>query len=103
MLSVVKLSLKEEVGGHALNSHGNYIADHGKSWNRVFEFFKGHGLVCDCDISWLYSSCFLRTNYSKIDVGCSVFLFLLEIPIYLCSVKPVLSGPSKRPKIGFQD
>ena len=31
-LSVVKMSLKGEVGGHALNSHGNYIADHGKSW-----------------------------------------------------------------------
>ena len=23
---------KDEVGGHALNSHGNYIVDHGKSW-----------------------------------------------------------------------
>ena len=27
-----------EVGGHALNSHGNYIVDHEKSWNSVFEF-----------------------------------------------------------------
>ena len=25
-------------GGHALNSHGNYIVDHGKSWDCVFEF-----------------------------------------------------------------
>ena len=24
--------LKGEVGSHALNSHGNYIVDHGKSW-----------------------------------------------------------------------
>ena len=32
MLSVVKMALKGEVGGHALNSHGNYIVDHGKSW-----------------------------------------------------------------------
>ena len=32
MLSVVKLLLKVEVGGCALNSHGNYIVDHGKSW-----------------------------------------------------------------------
>ena len=23
---------KGEVGGHALNSNGNYIVDHGKSW-----------------------------------------------------------------------
>ena len=30
MLSVVKMLLKGEVGGCALNSHGNYIADHGK-------------------------------------------------------------------------
>ena len=29
---------KEEVGGIALNSHGNYIAYHGKSW-------KNHGIV----------------------------------------------------------
>ena len=32
MLSVVKMLLKGEVGGCALNSHGNYIVDHGKSW-----------------------------------------------------------------------
>ena len=42
MLSVVKMLLKGEVGGQALNSHGNYIVDHGrswkKSWNCVFEF-----------------------------------------------------------------
>ena len=30
-LSVVKMPLKREVGGHALKSHGNYIVDHGKS------------------------------------------------------------------------
>ena len=38
MLSVEKMPLKGEVGGSALNSHGNYIADHGKSLNCVFEF-----------------------------------------------------------------
>ena len=38
MLSVVKLPLKGEVGGRALNSHGNYIVGHGKSWNCVLEF-----------------------------------------------------------------
>ena len=31
MLSVVKMPLKGEVGGCTLNSHGNYIVDHGKS------------------------------------------------------------------------
>ena len=30
-LSVVKMPLKGEVGGHALKSHGNYTVDHGKS------------------------------------------------------------------------
>ena len=38
MLSVVKLLLKREVRGCALNNHGNYIVDHGKSW-------KNHGIV----------------------------------------------------------
>ena len=32
MLCVVKMLLKGEVEGHALNSHGNYIVDHGISW-----------------------------------------------------------------------
>ena len=39
MLSVVKMPLKTEVGGHASNSHGNYIVDKGKSWNCVFNFY----------------------------------------------------------------
>ena len=30
--------LKEVIGGSALNSHGNYISDHGKLW-------KNHGIV----------------------------------------------------------
>ena len=38
MLSMVKIRLKGDVGGHALNSHGNYIVHRGKSWNCVFEF-----------------------------------------------------------------
>ena len=38
MLSVEKMLLKGEVRGHALNSHGNYIVCHGKSW-------KHHGIV----------------------------------------------------------
>ena len=32
MLCVVKMPFKEEVGGYTLNSHGNYIVDHEKSW-----------------------------------------------------------------------
>ena len=38
MLSGVKMLLKGDVGGCALNSHGNYIVDRGKSW-------KNHGIV----------------------------------------------------------
>ena len=38
MFSAGKMALKGEVGGHALNSHGNHIVDHGKSW-------KNHGTV----------------------------------------------------------
>ena len=38
MLSMVKMLLKGEVVGCALNRHGNYIIDHGISW-------KNHGIV----------------------------------------------------------
>ena len=38
LLSVVKMLLKGEVGGRALNSHRNYIVDHGKS-------LKNHGIM----------------------------------------------------------
>ena len=36
MLSMVKMLLKGEVGGIALNSHGNYIDDHGKIMELCF-------------------------------------------------------------------
>ena len=38
MLNVSKMPLKGEFGGFALNSHGNYIVYHEKSWSCVFEF-----------------------------------------------------------------
>ena len=38
MLCMVKMPLKGEVEGCALNSHGNYIVDHGKSR-------ENHGIV----------------------------------------------------------
>ena len=31
ILRVVKMPLKGKVGGHALNSHGHYMVDRGKS------------------------------------------------------------------------
>ena len=36
MLSVVKMPLKGEAEGRALNSHGNYIVDHGKIMELCF-------------------------------------------------------------------
>ena len=38
MLSVVKVPLKGVVGDSALNGHGNYVIDLGKSW-------KNHGIA----------------------------------------------------------
>ena len=38
MISMLKMPPKGEFGGHALNSHGNYIVDRGISWNN-------HGIV----------------------------------------------------------
>ena len=49
MVGVVKMLLKGEVGGPALNSHGNYIVDHGKSW-------ENHGILflnfCGNPVIW---------------------------------------------------
>ena len=42
MLSVVKMLLKGEFGGRALNSHGNYIVDHGKNHGIVILNFCGN-------------------------------------------------------------
>ena len=42
MLSMVKMLPKGEVGGRALNSHGNYIVDHGKNHGIVFLNFCGN-------------------------------------------------------------
>ena len=60
MLSVVKMLLKEEVGGHAFNSHGNYIVDCGKSW-------KNHGIVflnfCGNPAGPVLPDCFMNVFY----------------------------------------
>ena len=50
LLSVVKM-LKGKVGGHVLNSHGNDIVDHGKSWKNhviVFLNFCGNPEILMC-------------------------------------------------------
>ena len=63
MLSIVKMLLKGEVGGCALNSHGNYIVDHGKSWKNigiVFLNFCGSCLIKMHSYSDLNQSCQLK-------------------------------------------
>ena len=66
MLHVVKMALKGEAGGHALNSHGNYIVDHGKSWkkswNYVFEFLWEHCIYQYCCIAGIYNFFMLEVN-----------------------------------------
>ena len=48
MLCIVKMLLKGEVGDCALNSHGNYIVGHGKSWkNREIVFLYSCGNPVD--------------------------------------------------------
>ena len=51
MLSVVKMLLKGEVGDHALNSHGNYIVDHGKIMELCFWISVGTLLSWVCATS----------------------------------------------------
>ena len=56
-LSMAKMLLKQEVRGCALNSHGNYIVDHGKSW-------ENHGVVFlnFCGNPEGYATAFLHTH-----------------------------------------
>ena len=58
MLSEVKMPLKGEDGGCALNSHGNYIVDHGKSW-KIME------KSCNCVFEFLREPCFYFLSKDK--------------------------------------
>ena len=53
MLRVMKMLLKREAGGSAVNSHGNYIASHGKSWKNHWNgvFLISAGTLHDMPIS----------------------------------------------------
>ena len=66
MLSVVKMPLKGEVGGYALNGPGNYIADRGKSW-------KNHGIVF-LNFCWNPGGCCSLFASSKISFSLSLFI-----------------------------
>ena len=58
MLCMVKMPLKGEVGGCALNSHGNYIVDH-----------ENHGIVflnfCGNPVSNLFNTTDLKKGLDK--------------------------------------
>ena len=60
MLSLVRMLLKGEIGGHALNSHGNYFVDHGKSWKNhrivILNFFGNpdYGKCCKILITFQF-------------------------------------------------
>ena len=58
---MVKLLPKGEVGGCALNSHGNYTVDHGKSWNNhgivVLNFCGNPVMNPDQTVIWFHIVC----------------------------------------------
>ena len=70
MLSVVKMLLKGEVGGRALNIHGNYIGDHGKSW-------KNHGIVflncCGNPVSEMCTVCLVLEDPDHFLFNCKAY------------------------------
>ena len=58
---------KGEVWGSALNSHGNYMVDHGKSWKNhgiVFLNFCGNPAVCKELIALDYKDAQLTNFYN---------------------------------------
>ena len=65
MLCVVKQQLKGVVGRHALNSHRNYIVDHGKSW-------KDHGIVF-LNFCGNPASCLVNAMKSSLNIGMQLF------------------------------
>ena len=75
MLCMVKMPLKGEVGSCALNSHGNYIVDHGKSW-------KNHGIV--------FLNFYGNPDHNNV---CINLTFAIEI---LCTIKSLKSWGKSR-------
>ena len=90
MLSLVELLLKGEVGVFTLNSHGNYIVDHGKSWKCVFEF-----LWESCSRDHQQTTSWQRVNKSgsRAEISCALsrvmvsFLFCLSFLGFFLSEK----------------
>ena len=55
---------KRVVGGHALNTHGNYIVDHEKSWNYgiVFLYFYGNPVL----YHWIFTNSMTAISYRSL-------------------------------------
>ena len=79
MLIVEKMPLKGEVSGHALNSPGNNIVYHEKSWNHVVispfiysNFFLSNENFCRRSLGSYWSQCFqiLCTPSGRLSVLC---------------------------------
>ena len=76
-LSVVKVPLKGEVGGHVLRSHGNYIFAHGKIMEFSFLNFCGNlekSTFLVVASIWLRAQCFINTISS---LRCCVHMLCL--------------------------
>ena len=86
ILSMVKVPLKGEFGGHALNSNGNYIVDQ-KSWNCVFKFC-GNPVISRKTVNTFSVVCFVvcicsqhcgpATNISMLIVSSGSRLFTVK-------------------------
>ena len=70
MLSIVKMWLKGEVGvgSHALNSHGNDIVDHGKSWKTHRIVFLNFYVNSDTPNQCYQKNCIRRVNLHRQEV-----------------------------------
>ena len=82
MLSMVKMLLKGEVGGHEFNIHGNYICDRGKAWkNHGIESlnFCGNPVICQLILEssskvHLYFHCTIEKKFALILCKCQILV-----------------------------
>ena len=96
MLSLVKMLLKGEVGDFALNSHGNYIVDHGKSWKNhgiVFFLISLGTLGCDQEVE----HCESLILYHK---DLYIFVKVSQVTIFYSSLDTFIHTNTPTPKEG---
>ena len=93
MLSMVKMLLKGEVGGRALNSHGNYIVVYGKSLENqrkivelCFRISVGTLLLCSSILHLLYLLV-KATNPAPSSCIPTIFV-ILSIPMFPLCIHP---------------